>query len=303
MAINGQGPSKNSDNYLPNGQSSSAGIAPQQQYTASGSASSFRLSTIAEGIVEGGARALEAIAGSVFNFNFLNANGSSIDPIDDWRVRISMQPNTAALFYANPSNPLLYPLNQTAGVVFPYTPQIDIVHRANYGEQRLTHNNYNAYFYEGSAVQQINITAEFTVQNIEEGQYYMACVNFFRACTKMFYGNSNLAGTPPPMVFLDGYGATQLPHVPCIVTEFTQQMPADVDYIKVPVGASLNAISGNPIQTSNFAIPTRVPTSSSLRVNLQPVYSRNNISRNFTLERYAAGGLIQSGNGNRGGFL
>lgn len=303
MANLGQGPSKNTDNYLPNGQSSSAGIAPQQQYASSGSPSGFRLSTIAEGIVEGGASALKAIAGSVFNFNYLNANGNSIDPVDDWRVRISMQPNTAALFYNNPQNPLLYPLSQTGGVVFPYTPTLDIQHTARYNNQPLTHNNYSSYFYDGSEVQQININADFTVQNIEEGQYFMAVVHFFRSCTKMFYGNSQLAGTPPPMVFLDGYGATQLPHVPCVVREFSQTMPGDVDYVKVPIGASLDSIAGNQIQTSNFAIPTRVPTSATLRIGLQPVYSRNNISRNFTLERFAAGGLIQGGNSNRGGFL
>jgi hypothetical protein len=304
MANLGQSPSNYSSNFTPDGASSSAGIAPQQQYAPSGSTSGFRLSTIAEGIVEGGARALQSIAGGVFNFNFIDANGEVKDTVNDWRIRISMQPATADLFYNNPNAGVLAPLSSTAGVIFPYTPTVDVTHRATYGEQALTHNNYNAYFYQGSAVDRINITGEFTVQNIEEGAYYMACVAFFRACTKMFYGNSQLAGTPPPMVFLDGYGAHQLPHVPCVITEFNQQFPGDVDYIKVPIGLNnLRTTAGNQVQTNNFGVPNRIPTQSTLRVTLQPVYSRNNIADNFTLERYAVGGLIQGGNGTRGGFL
>lgn len=119
----------------------------------------------------------------------------------------------------------------------------------------------------------------------------------------MFFGNSQLAGTPPPMVFLDGYGPAILPHVPCVVTDFSYTMPGDVDYIKIPVGASLQSTAGNPIQNSNYAVPARLPTACTLRIGLQPIYSKNNVARNFTLERYAAGGLIQDSRGARGGFI
>jgi len=303
MANLQQGPSSNSDNTDPSGVSQTAGVAPQQQFASGGDASAFRLSTLAEGIVKGGAFALEAIAGSVFNFNYTGANPSSIGPDDDWRVRISMQPQTAALFYNNPGNPILYPLSQTNGVVFPYTPQVDISHQADYTAQPLTHSNYQSYFYDKSSVQRINITADFTVQNIQEGQYLAAVMQFLKSTTKMFFGNSQLAGTPPPMVFLDGYGPAILPHVPCVVTDFSYTMPGDVDYIKIPVGASLQSTAGNPIQNSNYAVPARLPTACTLRIGLQPIYSKNNVARNFTLERYAAGGLIQDSRGARGGFI
>jgi hypothetical protein len=86
----------------------------------------------------------------------------------------------------------MYPLSQTSGVVFPYTPSITVNHRARYGVTPLTHANYASYFYEGSEVSSININAEFTVQNIEEGQYLAAVIQFFRTMTKMFYGGSRL---------------------------------------------------------------------------------------------------------------
>ena len=209
----------------------------------------------------------------------------------------------SGLVYNDPNNPIMYPLSQTSGVVFPYTPSITVNHRARYGVTALTHANYASYFYEGSEVSSISINAEFTVQNIEEGQYLAATIQFFRTMTKMFYGGSRLAGTPPPMVFLDGYGEAYMPHVPCVVTQFTHTMPNDVDYIEVPVGVSLNNVAGQQINANNFASRTRLPTASTLSVVLQPVYSRQNVSDNFTLESYGAGGLIQGSNSPRGGFL
>lgn len=298
MAIAG---STNTDNYSGNGSSQSAGTVPQQAYAAPTSPSAARLAV--SGLVSGATNALADVAGRVFNFNFLNANGNSIAAEDDWRVRVSLQPGVAALFYGNPNNPLMYKLNSTSGVIFPYTPQINISHSARYGQTALTHANYSSYFYEGSQVESINITADFTVQNIDEGQYFAAVIHFFRSMTKMFYGNSQLAGTPPPMVYLDGYGEAYMPHVPCVVTNFTHTMPSDVDYIEVPVGVNLNNVAGQQINTSNFASRTRLPTASQITLSLQPVYSRNNVSNNFTLEKYSSGRLIQGSTSPVGGFL
>lgn len=293
--------STNTDNFTPNGATATQGFTPQSPYTAPSSASGARLAM--SGLAVGATNALASIAGKVFNFNFLSANGNSINAEDDWRVRVSLQPGTASLFYDNPNNPILAPLSPTRGVVFPYTPSIAITHNARYGTTPLTHANYASYFYEGSDVSSITINADFTVQNIKEGQYFAAVIHFFRSMTKMFYGNSQLAGTPPPMVFLDGYGEAYMPHVPCVVTNFSHTMPSDVDYIEVPVGAPLNNIAGQLIDTSNFASRTRLPTSSTISLGLQPVWSRQNVSQNFTLEKFAAGGLIQNSTSPVGGFL
>lgn len=223
-----------------------------------------------------------------------------IGPEQDWRVRVSMSPMLHDAMINNSA--VLYPLSQTGGVVFPYTPTIQMQHTARYGSTPLTHSNYNSYFYEGSEVQAINITGDFTVQNVVEGQYLLAAIYFFRAATKMFFGKDSLAGTPPPMVFLDGYGTHYLPHVPCVVTSFNHTMPGDVDYVEIPVAQN---VSGGLFQqifgSGNVSFPTRMPTHSQISVTLQPVYSRRNIAQNFNMDDFVSGRLI--GGTGPGGFI
>jgi len=297
MAYNYTSPTL-SDGSISSASTSTPAVAP-----VGSDPSSTRLAS--SGLGAGAINLLQDIAGKAFNFSFQNTNGQPIQPEADWRVRISMQPYTASLFYNNPTNSLMNTtLARTNGVVFPYTPTVALAHNARYGTSQLTHANYSSYFYEGSEVQSITISGDFTVQNIAEGQYLMATVQFFRACTKMFFGASDLAGTPPPMVFLDGYGAAYLPHVPCVVTSFNHTMPGDVDYVNIPVGANLNNLAGNQATGGNgFGIMTRLPTMSTISITLQPVYSRNNIARNFTLEGFTQGGLIQGSTSPQGGFL
>lgn len=235
-------------------------------------------------------------AGQVFNLNFLSSTGTAIPTESDWRVRVSMAPATASLFYSQ-NNPIMGPLYQTNGVIFPYTPSLTTSHSARWNATPLTHSNYAAYFYDGSEISSFNLNGEFTVQNIQEGQYLMAAIHFFRSCTKMFFGQSALAGTPPPVVYLDGYGKAYLPRVPCVVTSFNHTMPADVDYINVPIGISLDQlnIAGQAFNLTGAAVPQRLPTASTISISLQPIYSRTNIQNNFTLEKFAAGALIGNG--------
>ena len=231
----------------------------------------------------------------------------------DWRVRVSLAPG-ATYFYNDPSNKLLSPLvtesTNTAtgaviqgvnnlfgksgqarvGVVFPYTPTVTVQHTANYAAQKLTHNNYTLYFYENSEVGPITITGEFSVQNVNEGQYLLATIYFFRSLTKMFFGNDPLAGNPPPIVYLNGYGEYYLPNVPCICTSFNHTMPDGVDYVNIPEpGLTYNPYVTNPLLNS-----TRLPTTSQLSITLQPVYSRLAQSQGFSLNDFARGALINA---------
>ena len=255
------------------------------------------------GLFSGAVSAFSQAAGKVFNINFNAADGTPISPEADWRVRVSLSAQMANYFYSNPANAILGPLRKTSGVVFPYTPSITVAHAARYGSQPLTHSNYNSYFYEVSEVAAININADFTVQNVIEGQYLMAVIHFFRTVTKMFFGNEINAGSPPPLVFLDGYGPAYLPHVPCVVTSFSHTMPAEVDYVPIPVGFDIDAANNlQPIGATNVGGAVRLPTTSSVSLTLQPVYSRNNVSR-FTLQGFSRGDLIQNGTSPIGGFI
>jgi hypothetical protein len=211
----------------------------------------------------------------------------TLSPMDDWRVRVSL-PASSTLFY-NASDDiyeLLAPLRSstgTDGVIFPYTPTVSISHNARYAEQALVHSNYKSYFYEGSDVSAITISGDFTAQTQAEARYVVASIYFFRACTKMFFGNDPAAGNPPPIVFLDGYGDYYLPHISCVMTNFQHTMPPEVDYIR----------------TDEWG---RVPTHSTISVTLQPVFSRRSLHADFNLNDYARGSL-RGTKGGIGGFL
>jgi hypothetical protein len=216
-------------------------------------------------------------------------------------MRISLAEKNGIFYEGSGDLGVLEPLFNTYGVVFPYTPTVSVNYSAGYSSQKSTHSNYPAYFYEASEVQEIQLSAPFSVQNVDEGQYLLATIYFFRAVTKMFYGQSPNAGNPPPIVFLDGYGSHYFPHVPCIVTGFTHSMPDDADYIQIPIGAgAVNNIDqvqvGPPEQAVQGGGPdiTRLPTLSDIQVRLQPVYSRKSIA-GFDLEEFARGRLLDKG--------
>ena len=221
----------------------------------------------------------------------------------DWRLRLSL-PSGANYFYNDKSNKIMSPLLATGGVIFPYTPTVTITNEAMYESQPLTHSNYPSLFYRGSQVQDISIQGDFSVQSNDEGQYLLAVVQFFRAATKMFYGQDTnpIAGNPPPVLFLDGYGTSYFPHVACVVKTFTHTMPADVDYVEVPIAGQqyFPMISTGPSTTW-------VPTQSQIQISIQPVFSRQSQTQTFSLSKFASGGLLgkagAGGTGDVGGFI
>ena len=244
------------------------------------------------GLPMGGNRNLASLLGGP------NVTFDSPGNIRDWRVRVGVSP--AALEYSG----VMSPLNQTDGVIFPYTPQVTVTHQANYTPQRLTHTNYPAYSYENSEVQAIQISGEFTVQNRSDANYLLACIYFFRTTTKMFFGQSGMveAGNPPPIVFLNGYGDHYFPNVPCLVTQFTHIMPPDVDYIETGEsntggGDIFSFFSPEDMFSGGGGTSTtRLPTTSTLSITLQPIYSKIKAGQ-FSLDSFGRGDLV------RGGFI
>lgn len=212
---------------------------------------------------------------------------STLDPSEDNRVIIT---DPTGMFISR--SPITAPLSDTGGVLFPYTPQINISHKANYESEPLVHSNYEHLYYRNSTVESIGITGAFTASNSDDARYILAVIHFFRSVTKMFYGQDTLAGTPPPVLFLDGYGNLVLDHVPVVVTSFDYSLPQDVDYIS--------------IDDSRSSVGAQVPTQMNINLSLKPTYSRNKISNEFGLERFVNGSLITGGRPGEpgpGGFI
>ena len=251
----------------------------------------------------------------------------------DWRFRISLAPQSTYLYNApdasgQPGSGILAPLRRTNGVVFPYTPRITTSYEAQYSDYQLTHSNYRGYFYQGSRVSDIQIEATFTAQDTAEAEYLLAVIHFFRSITKMFYGQDPQRGTPPPLVYLRGFGEFQFNLHPCVVSQFNYNLPNDVDYIRA---RSKNTVPGNllqrrqresvptnifssawqrltaaglgkgaqpappPVPSLGIADATYVPTKLDITLLVKPIQSREQVSRQFSLRQYANGDLLKGG--------
>ena len=198
----------------------------------------------------------------------------------DWRVRLSI-PNVASF----KASPLLSPLKQTNGLVFPFTPTIIVAHSANYQAITPTHTNYPYFAYQNSQVDQLVITGDFFVQNGVEAEYWVAALHYLRSATKMFYGGeAETLGAPPPVVKLNGYGDFIFNNVPVVVTNFTVDLPQDVDYIATGLGKamstekSVSGAAGQTIKEKRDSV-SWAPTQSLITVTVQPLYSRREIEK------------------------
>jgi|TARA_B110000977_G_scaffold142350_1_gene180577 hypothetical protein len=204
----------------------------------------------------------------------------------DWRVSISVP----SLFHVgNVIKPLLdNGIGATSAtatgnrMIFPFNPTVLLSHSANYAAVQPTHTNYVYNAYESSQVDAITLTGEFFQENQNDARYWIACLHFLRSATKMFYGNSKPLGAPPVVCRLNGYGKHVLNDIPVVITNFTTDLPVDVDYIEC-------SVDGHP----NY-----VPTQSSITVTLQPQYARRS-QAGFSLNKFASGNMI----GGQEGFV
>jgi hypothetical protein len=253
----------------------------------------------------------------------------------DWRVKLQLASGANYLYKDSKikQGDLLFPLVNTNGVIFPYTPQIQLGYRANYDSVDLTHNNYRQHFYKNSAVEDLSISAEFTAQDTSEALYMLAVIHFFKSVTKMFYGQDGesgpKAGTPPPLCYLSGLGQFQFNNHPVLISNFSYTLPNDVDYIRAGsttqyAGTNLSAYTAKQKGYTNKYLPgldrlfgsnlkkggisaepafqslsnseaTYVPTKIQIQLSAIPIISRRDIADKFSLEKYASGELLKKG--------
>jgi hypothetical protein len=251
----------------------------------------------------------------------------------DWRVRLSLAPNSDYLYNASAAG-ILAPLTATNGVIFPYTPNITTTYSADYEKYNLIHSNYRGVFYKSSSVGDVQIRGTFTAQDTREAEYLLAVIHFFRSVTKMFYGQDTQRGTPPPLVYLSGYGDQQFSNHSCVVSAFNYSLPNEVDYIRTNApnnfgpnmsnrqtprstspgginfsgairlanallnkGATPQTPAQNPLRSyvNNTNECTYVPTKMEIDITLIPVQTRSQVSKQFSLEKFATGQLLKGG--------
>jgi len=151
----------------------------------------------------------------------------------DWRVRLSL-PNWTSF----KNSPVLKPLKDAGGLIFPYTPTITIKSSAKYSAEPVVHTNFPFNAFKSSDPGTIDIQAAMNVEDSTQALYWIAALHYLRSVEKMFSGNDSKAGNPPPIVFLNGYGNYVFKNIPVAVTAFSCQLPNDCDYISTEVVGS-----------------------------------------------------------------
>jgi hypothetical protein len=202
-----------------------------------------------------------------------DGQGGVDDLSNDWRVSLSVPDDIAG-------GPIFAPFGRTAGkLIFPFNPTILFGNSANYSQVHPTHTNYVYNAYQNSQVSEITINGEFFNESVEDCRYWIAVIHYLRTMTKMFYGDGPLSGNPPLLARLNGYGKHVLNNIPVIVTNFTTDLPNDIDYIPVEIDGELNY----------------VPSQSLVTVTVAPQYSRR-VQSTFNLKKFAQGNFVKSGN-------
>lgn len=170
--------------------------------------------------------------GSLKKPDFTKSNGSSGGSDQDYRVRL--KPFAAAASYIYGNGPMLDPVKSTNGLMFPYTPTISHTQSVEYNTTTLTHTNQTNYSYTNTPSPQIQISGKFTCQTQQEGQYSAACLIFLSVVTKMEFGTkTDLAGLPPPVLQLSGYGSLMYNELPVIITSYSFDLPDNVDFVEI----------------------------------------------------------------------
>ena len=205
----------------------------------------------------------------------------SFNAENDIRARLALSPQSGPLFYKDGGNALMAPLAQTDGVVWPYTPNINVSYSASYAGQNPSHTNFTQQSYGMSSVDQISVVGLFTANNQDEARYLLAALWFLKSATKSFYGQDQNRGTPPPVLRFSAHGQNMFKSLPVVITNTVQDFENSVDYIEAPVNPGSGKLSEM----------TRVPTLMTINVTLQPIVSRAAQQR-FSLERYAKGYLV-----------
>jgi hypothetical protein len=191
--------------------------------------------------IPAGAEAIGDIMGAVSSF--------SDDSSKDWRVRLSLCKWTSFN-----SSPALAPLKKAGGLIFPYTPQVDISSSAKYSQIQTTHSNYAMQAYQNSDPGTIKIMAPMYVEDTEQALYWIAMVHYLRSLTKMFTGSDIKAGNPPPIVYFNGYGNYVFKNIPVVVTSMSVQLDNASDYISCSVSGNMaSEIAGISEQVAGFA--------------------------------------------------
>lgn len=219
--------------------------------------------------------------------NTINPTSQTNEGADKWdRVKLRYREGHPMAMYPD----MLRPLSRTTGLVWLYKPSVQVALNVDYESLNLTHSIQEIHSFSANRAAQISVAGQFVSQTIDEAMYALAAIHFMRSVSKMSFGTENIAtltglpgstvsntplGSPPPVLLLSGYGSLMFNDVPVIVTNFSLDLPADVDYIEVPTGPGFG---------------TKIPVSFNLQAQLVVQHSPQSM-RQFNVDTYTRSGI------------
>lgn len=212
-------------------------------------------------------------------------------PARDFRVRLAPKVNANLQVYGpNEDTNILNPLRGTQGLMFPFTPSIGWTQSVQYKTTSLVHSNQDFMSYENTPSTNISIDGTFVIQNEKEAKYMLACLHFLRVVSKMYFGKASfrepnadenaapsLAGMPPPVLTLNGYGDYMFNDLPVIVKDHSYTLKQDVSYIDFSVNGSM----------------IRLPSILDLSVKLVVQNTPKRLKDEFDLDKFRTGELMK----------
>jgi len=197
----------------------------------------------------------------------------------------------------NSADNILQPLWKTGGVMFPYTPMIQVQHaNVNYGQFDLAHTNYDYFAYQKTSSPTATVTGVFGAHTQEEAEYMMAVIHFFRTVTKSNFGASDPnKGTPPPKLAFSAYGDAMFNRTPVYVRTVAFGLDQDVDYVPVRQSVSTAVRPGSDPTLDQMLANSYVPLVLNIFVDIMVAPNPSALRDEFNLEEFRKGGLLNKG--------
>ena len=236
--------------------------------------------------------------------------------------RIRLRPKTAGANYVygdfgNSSEPtLLSFLRPTNGLVWTVTPTVTEQRSVQYETQSPIHTNSNYNNYKNTTNTVFTIQGEFYANTAAEAMYALACVHFIRSVSLMGFGRQAasannpelaIAGAPPPILLLSGYGRYTYNDIPVILKAYNFTYPNDVSYIQVPLNSSDSTFNLSDMDSRKFFEQLRstgymnpqdevwVPQKISVTLQLEEQPTSDYMTKKFNLNAFKRGELLRNG--------
>jgi hypothetical protein len=93
--------------------------------------------------------------------------------------------------------------------------------------------------YGGTPPPSISLNAKFTADTKENAKHMLSAIWFLKAASKSDFGmqatasDKRIPGTPPPTLYLNGYGDYLMNYIPVVIRGYSYSFPDDRDYTNV----------------------------------------------------------------------